>query len=97
MKKMIIAAVAVICAATITVQAQDASPKKEKKSMTPEQKQIQTDMLTKYDANKDGKLDKTEKAAMTPQDKEAWAKAFPAKKKEGSDSKEAPKTDATKE
>jgi hypothetical protein len=38
-------------------------------------------MLAKYDANKDGKLDKKEKAKMSQEDKDAWAKAFPAKKK----------------
>jgi hypothetical protein len=49
--------------------------------MTAEQKQVMADMLAKYDTNKDGKLDKAEKAAMTPEDKEAIAKAFPAKGK----------------
>jgi hypothetical protein len=98
MNKLILAAVALLCAAAITVQAQDAAPKKEKKSMTPEQKQVMTDMLAKYDTNKDGKLDKAEKAAMTPQDKEAFAKAFPAKgkKKAGTEAAPAPKADAQK-
>jgi glucose dehydrogenase len=77
MKKLLVAAVALFCATAIVVQAQDA-PKKEKKKMTPEQKQVMTDMLAKYDTNKDGKLDKTEKAAMSAEDKAAWAKAFPA-------------------
>ena len=53
--------------------------------MMAEQKKVQTEMLAKYDTSKDGKLDKTEKAAMSEEDKAAWAKAFPAKKKKGSE------------
>jgi Ni/Co efflux regulator RcnB len=75
MKKLLLATVAIFCATAIMVQAQDAAPKKEKKKLTPEQKQLQTDMLTKYDANKDGKLDKTERAAMSQEDKDKLAKA----------------------
>src|SRR6267154_2275531 len=85
MKKLIAAAVALLCATVIVAQAQDATPKKEKHKMTAEQKQVMTDMLAKYDTNKDGKLDKTERAAMTPADKEAYAKAFPAHGKKKSD------------
>jgi len=76
MKKLILAAIALCFATAIVVQAQDAAPKKQHK-LTAEQKQVQADMLAKYDTNKDGKLDKTEKAAMTPEDKATWAKAFP--------------------
>jgi hypothetical protein len=53
------------------VQAQDAKPKKE---LTPEQQAVMTEMLAKYDTNKDGKLDKTERAAMTQEDKDKMAK-----------------------
>ena len=81
MKKLLLAAVVFLCAAAITVQAQDSGGKKAKKALTAEQKQVQTDMLAKYDANNDGKLDKEEKAKMSQEDKDAWAKAFPAKKK----------------
>ncbi len=85
MKKLILAAAALLCATVLTVQAEDAAVKKHaKKELTPEQKQLQTDMLTKYDADKNGKLDEKEKAAMSEADKAAWAKAFPphAKKKD---------------
>ena len=91
MKKLIIATVALLCATALVVQAQDA-PKKAKKELTAEQKQLQTDMLAKYDADKNGKLDKTERAAMSAEDKAAWAKAFPMKKKMDA----APKADAPK-
>jgi hypothetical protein len=70
MKKLIIAAVALCCATAIMVQAQDAAPKKGKKKMTPEQTQLMAEMTTKYDTNKDGKLDKEEKAAMSQEDKD---------------------------
>jgi len=95
MKKLLVAVVALLCATSIVVQAQDGTPKKEKKSMTPEQKQVMTDMLAKYDTNKDGKLDKTEKSAMTPEDKAAWSKAFPmkGKKKSAEGSTNAPAAD----
>lgn len=92
MKKLLLAAAVLICATAITVQAQDSGGKKAKKELTAEQKQLQTDMLAKYDTNKDGKLDKDEKAAMSQEDKDAWAKAFPAKKKKkGGEDAAAPK------
>jgi len=81
MKKLLLAAVVLLCAAVMTVPAQGSGGKKAKKELTAEQKKVQTDMLAKYDANKDGKLDKKEKAKMSQEDKDAWAKAFPAKKK----------------
>ena len=84
MKKLLLIA-ALFCATAIVVQAQDtaAPAKKVKKEQTAEQKQLQTDMLAKYDTDKNGKLSKEERAAMSQADKDAWAKAFPrpAKKK----------------
>ncbi len=86
MKKLLAAAVAILCVTSIAVQAEDA-PKKEKKKPTPEQIQIKNDMLAKYDTNKDGKLDKAEREAMSPADKETFHNAFPGmpKKKEHSE------------
>ena len=66
MKKLILAAAALLCATALTVQAEDAAVKKTaKKELTPEQKQLQTDMLAKYDADKNGKLDAKEKGALS--------------------------------
>ena len=98
MKKLIIATCALLCATALVVQAQDAAPKKAKKELTAEQKQVQKDMVAKYDTNKDGKLDKEEKAAMSAEDKAAWAKAFPKMggKKKADAAPEAPKADAAK-
>ena len=71
MKKLFVAALGLLCATAIVVQAQDAKPKKE---LTPEQQTVMKEMLAKYDTNKDGKLDKEERAAISPADKEAMAK-----------------------
>ena len=70
MKKLLVAALGLLCATAIMVQAQDAKPKK---ALTPEQQTVMKEMLAKYDTNKDGKLDKTEKAAMTQEDKDKMA------------------------
>ena len=95
MKKLLVAAVALFCATAIVVQAQDATPKKERK-LTPEQKQVMDEMLAKYDTNKDGKLDKNERAAMTQEDKDKMAKAGlgMSKKKKTDGSTNAPAGDA---
>ena len=75
MKKMI-AALCCSCAFALAANAQNAAATK-KHEMTAEQKEVHKDMLAKYDANKDGKLEKAELAKMTPQDKAKWEKAFP--------------------
>jgi hypothetical protein len=74
MKKLLVAAVALCCATALIVQAQDATPTPKKHKLTPEQQTVMTEMLAKYDTNKDGKLDKTERAAMTKADKEKMIK-----------------------
>ena len=78
MKKLLVAALGLLCATAIVVQAQDAKPKK---ALTPEQQTVMKEMLAKYDTNKDGKLDKTERAAMTQADKDKMAKVGLGKKK----------------
>jgi hypothetical protein len=82
MKKLLVAALALFCATAIMVQAQGTAPKKAKKALTTEQQTVMTEMLGKYDKNNDGKLDKTERAAMTQEDKDKMANAgLGAKKK----------------
>ena len=78
MKKLLVAAIGILCATAIMVQAQDAKPKK---ALTPEQQTVMKEMLAKYDTNKDGKLDKTERAAMTQEDKDKMTKAGLTKSK----------------
>jgi len=77
MKKLLIA-LCFTCALAIAVQAQES--KKERK-MTEEQKTLQKEMLAKYDTNKDGKLDKDERAKISAEDKEKMDKAGLGRKK----------------
>jgi len=91
MKKILVAALGLLCASAIVVQAQDAKPKHK---MTDEQKALMKELTAKYDTNKDGKLDKTERAAMSQEDKDKLAKAgLSHTKKPAAD---APKPDADK-
>ena len=78
MKKLLVTLACAACALTLTVRAADTEGKHQ---LTDEQKAVQKEMLAKYDTNKDGKLDKEERAKMTPEDKAAWQKAFPKKEK----------------
>ena len=96
MKKIITTILGLLCATAIVVQAQDAKPAKHK--LTSEQQAVMNDMLAKYDTNKDGKLDKSERAAMTQPDKDKMAKAglTSGKKKTANSSTNAPAADAVK-
>jgi hypothetical protein len=82
MKKILVVVMGILCATALVVNAQDASkPKKAK--LTAEQQALEKEMLAKYDTNKDGKLDKTERAAISKEDKDKMTKAGllkPAKK-----------------
>lgn len=95
MKKLMLIA-ALFCATAVVSQAEPpaapAAPeavKKVKKELTAEQKELQKEMVAKYDTDKNGKLSKEERAAMSADDKEKMAKAGlgPKKKK----TEEAPK------
>ncbi len=46
-----------------------------KPALTAEQKALRKEMTEKYDANKDGKLDKEERAKISAEDKEKMEKA----------------------
>jgi hypothetical protein len=63
MKKLIIIAVGLALVGNLSVFA------KEKKEPTAEQKKIKEEMVTKYDTNKDGKVDKDEAAKISDADK----------------------------
>jgi hypothetical protein len=71
MKKLIALLTVAACAVAFTATAAG------KKALTDDQKAL----LEKYDTNKDGKLDKGERAAASAEDKEKIEKAFPAGKK----------------
>lgn len=78
MKKFLLLSV---LTATLTLNAQDApkAPQERppgrrpsgppRKELTVEQKKTQADLLAKYDVNKDGHIDKDERAKMTPEDR----------------------------
>jgi hypothetical protein len=78
MKKLLVA-LPVIAALALAAQAGEG--KKEGKKLTDEQKAVYKEMLGKYDANKDGKLDKEERAKMSSEDKEKLQKAGLGRKK----------------
>lgn len=71
--KRILVVVALACGLALTANAAEGGKKHQ---MTDEQKALQKEMIEKYDANKDGKLDKDEKAKMSKEDKQKWNKAF---------------------
>ncbi len=77
MKKLLVALTGLALAGMLMVHADDtstnAAPKH--KAMTDEQKALRKEMVAKYDANKDGKLDKDEIAKMSAEDKEKCDKA----------------------
>ncbi len=77
MKKILVAVMGLLCATAIVVHAQDATTttKPAKKKLTPEQDALNKEMLAKYDTDKNGKIDKTERAAITPEDKDKMIKA----------------------
>jgi hypothetical protein len=81
MKKLLVIAFGLLIAGALTVSAAD----KTKKEMTPEQQKLKTEMTTKYDANKDGKIDEQEAAKISSEDKakmkEAGVRLGPGKKK----------------
>lgn len=78
MNKLLVAIVTTACALAITAKAAD-SPDKPK--LTKEQKAERKALIEKYDSNKDGKLDKEERAKMTKEDKEKLQSLSGAKKK----------------
>jgi hypothetical protein len=51
------------------------SEHRQRPQLTAEQKQLRKDILAKYDANKDGKLDREERAKISSEDKEKLKKA----------------------
>ena len=67
MKKVLVTLMGMLCATALVVNAQDAT---QGKKLTAEQQALNKEMLAKYDANHDGKIDKTERAKMTKEDKQ---------------------------
>ena len=74
MKKLLVA-LCFTCALALAVQAEDTKSGKKRHEQTVEQKTLKKDMLAKYDTNKDGKLDKAEKAKISAEDQAKMEKA----------------------
>lgn len=68
MKKALLIALTCMFALSVSLSAADAG--KPKKEPNEAQKKVMKEMLEKYDADKDGKLSKEERAKITPEDKE---------------------------
>ena len=69
MKKLLVA-LCFTCVLALTVQAGEGKKKHELTAeQKAEQKTLKKDLLAKYDTNKDGKLDKEEKAKVSAEDK----------------------------
>ena len=72
MKKLLVA-LCLTCALALAARAGEGESKKEgeqkKPELTVEQKALKKEITEKYDTNKDGKLDKDEKAKISAEDK----------------------------
>ncbi len=66
MKKFVIIALGILTACALTASAAE---KKEKKPLTEEQQKLQKELVEKYDANKNGKLDPEEIEKISDDDK----------------------------
>jgi hypothetical protein len=70
MKKLLVVVAVLVCAFSLT-----ASAGQGKHKLTPEQKALRKEILEKYDTNKDGKLNKKERAQISKEDRERLEKA----------------------
>jgi hypothetical protein len=77
--KKLLTILCVTCALAVVANAEDA--KKEHKAPTAEQKAARKALVEKYDANKDGKLDKEERAKISAEELEKAGYAKKGEKK----------------
>ncbi len=85
MKKMLLVTAAILCAISLTANASEGKHK-----LTPEQKALRKEIIAKYDTDKNGKLDKQERAKISQEDKERMQKAgLGGKKKHKNENKES--------
>lgn len=95
MKKLLIAA-CLTCALAIAANAAEGDDTK-KAAPGQDQKAVRKELTEKYDTDKNGKLNKEEKAKMTPEDLEKWTKASPPKKEKAAEGSEGKPKKAAKE
>ena len=87
MKKVLATMIGLGCALALTLNAAVADKKPHKR--TPEQKALLKEMLSKYDADKNGKLSKEEQAKISSEDREKMQKAGLGQKKKNKENKTA--------
>jgi hypothetical protein len=78
MKKTLLAAIIAMVGWSLVAADQTAASQQTQK-LTRDQKQERKALIEKYDANKDGKLDKDELAKMSQEDKDKWVQLNPKK------------------
>ncbi len=93
MKKLLVT-VCLTCVFALAANAAEGDAKKEgeapkRPALTAEQKAIRKELTEKYDADKNGKLNKEERSKMTPEDLEKWNITVPAKKDKAPEASEA--------
>jgi hypothetical protein len=78
MKRLLPILVGVLCLSVVAVDAQDKPKRKNgggRPALTEDQKSLMKEIRTKYDTNKDGKLDADERKKISAEDKEKLEKA----------------------
>jgi Ca2+-binding EF-hand superfamily protein len=84
MKKTLLAAIIAMVGWSLVAADQTAADQ-QKQKLTREQRQERKALIEKYDANKDGKLDKDELAKMSQEDKDKWTALNPKKQAQQQD------------
>ena len=90
--KKLMTALCFTCALAVATQAEEGQTKKKsegKSAAAAEQKALRKEILAKYDTNKNGRLNKEEKARISAEDKAKFNKAFPEPKKKTAKKSEA--------
>jgi len=90
--KKLLTALCFTCALAVAAQAEEGTPTKKNhqgKTLTAEQKALQKEILEKYDTNKDGKLEKAERAKISAEDNAKMEKAGLEPQKKGAKKKQA--------
>ncbi len=97
--KKLMTALCFTCALAVATQAEEGKTKKKsegKSAAAAEQKALRKEITDKYDTDKNGRLNKEEKARISTQDKEKFNKAFPERKKKNAGKSEGETKEAEK-
>ena len=89
MKKIVTLVLGLCLLGTVSPLVSQAAEKGEKRKLTDDQKKIMKEINEKYDTNKDGKLDKEERAKVSADDKKKMKDAGLSRGKKEGDEKKA--------